>query len=76
MQQASAHKSSTSKPPEDDSRPHRQQVYPPVAQDRAISRIMQHVCGVIALQNDFGTSTIGALATMSELALVCKSSMK
>lgn len=41
----------------------------PLAQDRAISRVMQHVCGVLALQAGFNTSSIGALTRLSDIAL-------
>ncbi|KAI6186003.1 Exonuclease family protein [Aphelenchoides besseyi] len=44
--------------------------YAPLAQDRAISRIMQHVCGVIAYSQGFEISTVNSLTILSDLAIV------
>jgi hypothetical protein len=59
---------------EEDGRPHQRQLnYQSLAYDRAISRVMQHVCGVLALQGGFETSSIGALTKFSDMALQRKS---
>jgi len=54
---------------DNDSRQNRHQTYQPFAQDRAVSRIMQQLCGVQALQSGFEASSMSALAHLSDLAM-------
>ncbi|KAI6218582.1 Transcription initiation factor TFIID subunit 8 [Aphelenchoides besseyi] len=56
--------------PTDDFKAHLTTNYAPLAQDRAISRIMQHVCGVIAYGQGFEISTVNSLTILSDLAIV------
>lgn len=59
------------------SQPHHQrnQNYPPLAHDRAISSINQRICGIMALQVGFHTSSLSALTRLSDLALARKFSL-
>ncbi|KAI6243530.1 Transcription initiation factor TFIID subunit 8 [Aphelenchoides fujianensis] len=43
--------------------------YAPLALDRQMARVMQHVCGVVALGCGFDAATMSALSVLAELAL-------
>jgi hypothetical protein len=57
---------------DEDSRPNR---HHPFTQDRAISRIMQQLCGIQAFQAGFEISSMSALARLSDLAIGRKLSL-